>query len=141
MRALLLSLVLIFPGCLAEEKPQPEKQRAAAAAPAIAAKTVAAAPAGACGDKAGGSCCGGGGTEKSAGAGCGCQGNAAASAAPLVPAHAAKVGDRTTCVVSGGKFVVRPETMFVSHAGKNYPVCCPGCAARFQQNPQQFLDS
>jgi YHS domain-containing protein len=31
--------------------------------------------------------------------------------------------------------------MFVSHAGKNYPVCCPGCAARFQQNPQQFLDS
>ncbi|HMR05752.1 MAG TPA: hypothetical protein PKA88_08235, partial [Polyangiaceae bacterium] len=62
-------------------------------------------------------------------------------AAPLVPAHAAKVGDRTTFVVSGVKFLGRPETMFVSHAGKNYPVCCPGCAARFQQNPQQFLDS
>jgi YHS domain-containing protein len=141
MRVLVLALALVFPACMAEEKPEPEQQRAGAAASGVKANSVAVAPASACGDKAAGSCCGGGGADKAAGASCGCQGNQAAHAGALVPAHEAKVGDRTTCVVSGGKFVVRTDTMFVSHAGKNYPVCCPGCAARFRQNPQQFLES
>ena len=137
MRVLVLGVALIFPGCMAEEKPAPEKQVAACG------QTLAAAPAGACGDTPSGSCCSGGGTEKSAaGSGCGHQGNQAAPAgAALVPAELAKVGDRTTCPVSGGKFVVRTETVFVSHAGKSYPTCCPGCAARFNQDPKKFLDS
>ena len=143
MRVLALSIALLLPGCMTEERPQPERQQAAKANPATATKAVAKAG-GTCGDEAEGSCCGGGskGVEGAKGTSCGCQGKQAAKPGQtLTPSVQAKVGDRTTCVVSGGKFVVRPNTVFVSHEGKTYPVCCPGCAVRFNQNPKRFLET
>jgi hypothetical protein len=38
------------------------------------------------------------------------------------------------CIVSGGL-----GTMSVSFDGKNYPVCCSGCAAAFNDDPQRWL--
>jgi hypothetical protein len=38
------------------------------------------------------------------------------------------------CIVSGGL-----GTMTVSFDGKNYPVCCSGCAAAFNDDPQRWL--
>jgi len=38
------------------------------------------------------------------------------------------------CIVSGGL-----GTMTVSFDGKNYPVCCSGCAAAFNEDPQRWL--
>ncbi len=138
MRVFALSFALLLPGCMTEERPQPEGQKAAKTNSATATKTVAQ-KGGVCGDEATGSCCGGG-NKVAKGESCGCQGKQAAKAGKtLVPSHQAKLGDRTTCVVSGGKFVVRPNTVFVNHEGKKYPVCCPGCAARFNQNPKRFL--
>jgi len=38
------------------------------------------------------------------------------------------------CIVSGGL-----GTMTVSFDGKNYPVCCSGCASAFNDDPQRWL--
>ncbi|MEZ4226584.1 MAG: hypothetical protein R3B13_36895 [Polyangiaceae bacterium] len=141
MRAPLLLLVLMFPACMREESPEPESRVVAASKSTQSTKASPAA--GVCGDTVE-SCAGGSAHAAAAaapaGCSCGAHDNKAATAA-LTPPQQAKVGDRTTCVVSGGKFVVRPETVFVSHEGKSYPMCCPGCAVRFGRDPKQFLDS
>jgi YHS domain-containing protein len=38
------------------------------------------------------------------------------------------------CIVSGGK-----GTMKVSHNGKTYYVCCSGCKAEFESDPEKFI--
>lgn len=38
------------------------------------------------------------------------------------------------CIISGGL-----GTMTVSYQGKSYPVCCSGCAAAFNDDPQRWL--
>lgn len=38
------------------------------------------------------------------------------------------------CIISGGL-----GTMTVSYKGKNYPVCCSGCAAAFNEDPERWL--
>ncbi|HEY8432484.1 MAG TPA: YHS domain-containing protein [Sandaracinaceae bacterium] len=63
----------------------------------------------------------------------------AGSEAPLVPPGEAQVGDRTTCPVSGEEFVVSESSPSVEHEGRTYYFCCPGCAERFQANPEQYL--
>lgn len=62
-----------------------------------------------------------------------------ATAARVVPVGEATIGDTTTCPVSGETFVVTAESPHVQHEGRTYYFCCPGCDARFQANPAQFL--
>ena len=38
------------------------------------------------------------------------------------------------CIVSGGL-----GTMTVTHNGKSYPVCCTGCKAAFEEDPERWL--
>jgi len=38
------------------------------------------------------------------------------------------------CIVSGGL-----GTMTVTHNGKSYPVCCSGCKAAFEEDPERWL--
>lgn len=152
LRFLALPIVsLLLVACPApNESPAPEPPRAAApgatVAPVAVAATQQTAP-GACGDKAAG--CGGGCEGKCGGAcagekkagGCGCGGGKVqAAAGNVVPAMEAKVGDLTKCPVSGGVFQVNEQTVWVKHDGKTLPVCCAGCAARFNADPSKFLD-
>ncbi len=51
----------------------------------------------------------------------------------------AGVGDKSTCPVSGEEFVVEASSPKVEHAGKTYYFCCKGCAKKFQEDPQKFL--
>lgn len=39
-----------------------------------------------------------------------------------------------TCIISGGL-----GTMSVSYKGKSYPVCCTGCKAAFEEDPERWL--
>jgi|GEM_PF-598754 len=41
---------------------------------------------------------------------------------------------RPRCIVTGGA-----ATMTVSYQGRSYPVCCTGCQAEFQENPEKYL--
>ena len=61
------------------------------------------------------------------------------ASATIVPPGEATIGDTSTCPVSGETFVVTAESPHVEHEGRTYYFCCPGCDARFQANPQQFL--
>jgi YHS domain-containing protein len=51
----------------------------------------------------------------------------------------AKVGDRSKCPVSGEDFVVSETSPKVEYQGKTYYFCCPGCAKKFEGDPQKFL--
>ncbi len=67
--------------------------------------------------------------------------SAPASAAPATPAKApgdAKIGDRTTCPVSGEPFVVTETSPHAEYAGKTYYFCCPHCAEKFKAEPAKF---
>ncbi|NLY92550.1 MAG: YHS domain-containing protein [Myxococcales bacterium] len=58
---------------------------------------------------------------------------------PLVPPGETKIGDRSTCPVSGEEFVVTESSPTVVHEGRTYHFCCPGCAARFEADPDKYL--
>ena len=58
--------------------------------------------------------------------------------APKAPGEA-KVGDKTTCIVSGETFTVLPTSPKVEHGGKTYYFCCPGCDQEFAKNPGKFV--
>lgn len=64
---------------------------------------------------------------------------AAAAAAGVKPIGEAKVGDKTLCPVSGEDFVVAADSPKVELDGKTYYFCCPGCAKKFQADPQKYL--
>lgn len=82
-----------------------------------------------------------------------CGGGQAASGDPKAPAAAtastakaavkapgeATVGDRTTCPVSREEFTVTTGSPKVDHGGKSYYFCCPGCDAKFKENPAKYL--
>jgi YHS domain-containing protein len=74
-------------------------------------------------------------TETSASTGAGGE----AAAARVVPPGEATIGDTTTCPVSGETFVVTDASPHAEHEGRTYYFCCPGCDARFQANPAQYL--
>jgi YHS domain-containing protein len=61
------------------------------------------------------------------------------SAGPLVAPGLAKVGDRTTCLVSKETFVVKADSPKAEYNGKTYYFCCPHCPAEFQANPAKFV--
>lgn len=52
----------------------------------------------------------------------------------------AKIGDKTTCPVSGEVFEVKADSPKTDHAGKTYYFCCPGCDKKFQADPKKYLD-
>ena len=64
---------------------------------------------------------------------------AAAHPGPVVPFGEAKVGDKTTCPVSGETFVVDADSPKAEYEGKTYYFCCGGCAGDFKADPASFL--
>jgi Cu+-exporting ATPase len=50
----------------------------------------------------------------------------------------AKVGDTTTCPVSGEEFVVEANSPKAEHDGKTYYLCCGGCKKKFEADPTKF---
>lgn len=74
-----------------------------------------------------------------------CGGGAPRAATPNAPAGAlvkpgdAKLGDRTTCPVSGEEFVVSADSPKAEYNGKTYYFCCPGCDKKFSAEPEKFI--
>jgi xanthine dehydrogenase accessory factor len=64
----------------------------------------------------------------------------AASKAAAEPAPAAKPAVATD-PVCGMQVKVTPTTPSVDHAGQRYYFCCPGCATKFGQEPERYLQS
>lgn len=62
----------------------------------------------------------------------------AQAAAKKAPGEA-RVGDTTTCPVSGEEFVVAADSPKAEHEGKTYYFCCSGCAKKFQADPRKFV--
>jgi hypothetical protein len=63
--------------------------------------------------------------------GCGgaARGDGALTAVTAVrPAGEARIGDRTTCPVSGEEFIVSPTSPHAEYGGKTYYFCCAVCA-------------
>jgi Cu+-exporting ATPase len=55
------------------------------------------------------------------------------------PPGEARVGDRTTCPVSGEEFIVSATSPKTEIGGKTYYFCCADCAKRFEAEPAKFL--
>jgi YHS domain-containing protein len=51
----------------------------------------------------------------------------------------AKVGDKTTCLISKEEFTVSDSSPKVEHNGKTYYFCCSGCVAKFKSDPAKYL--
>lgn len=64
---------------------------------------------------------------------------AAASSAGLKAPGEAKVGDKTTCLISKEEFTVTDASPKVEHEGKTYYFCCSGCDQKFKKDPQKYL--
>ncbi|MBZ0116332.1 MAG: YHS domain-containing protein [Sandaracinaceae bacterium] len=58
---------------------------------------------------------------------------------PLVPPGDARVGDRTTCLVTGEEFLVGEGSPHVEHEGRTYFFCCDPCIEQFQADPERYL--
>jgi Cu+-exporting ATPase len=63
--------------------------------------------------------------------------NTPASASVKAPGSA-RVGDTTTCPVSGEEFVVAADSPKAEIDGKTYYFCCSGCAKKFQADPKKY---
>lgn len=63
----------------------------------------------------------------------------AAAAADVKAPGEAKVGDTTTCPVSGEKFVIKPDQPKVEYQGKTYYTCCNGCKAKLEADPAKYV--
>lgn len=64
---------------------------------------------------------------------------AAAPSAGLKAPGEAKVGDKTTCLISKEEFTVTDASPKVEHEGKTYYFCCSGCDQKFKKDPQKYL--
>ena len=58
---------------------------------------------------------------------------------PMIAPGEAKVGDRTTCIVSGHEFVVTADSPHADYNGKTYYFCCPDCPKAFEANPGKYV--
>jgi Cu+-exporting ATPase len=63
----------------------------------------------------------------------------AAAEPALRPPGEARIGDRTTCPVSGEQFIVSATSPKAEIGGRTYYFCCADCAKRFQAEPAKFL--
>jgi len=57
----------------------------------------------------------------------------------LVSMSKAKVGDLTTCPVSGVVIRVTENNPRVSFADQSYYTCCTACARLFEADPEKFI--
>jgi Cu+-exporting ATPase len=64
---------------------------------------------------------------------------APAASAPLVPPGEAKIGDKTTCLISKEEFVVTASSPRAEYEGKTYYFCCAGCDKKFLADPKKYL--
>jgi YHS domain-containing protein len=65
---------------------------------------------------------------------------AAASQAAVKKAPGdARLGDRTTCPVSGEEFIVSDTSPKVDYEGQIYYFCCASCVKEFQANPAKYV--
>jgi YHS domain-containing protein len=64
---------------------------------------------------------------------------APAAASDLKKPGEAKIGDKTTCPVSGEEFVVAADSPKAEYEGKTYYFCCPPCSKRFSADPKKYL--
>jgi YHS domain-containing protein len=51
----------------------------------------------------------------------------------------AKIGDLTTCPVTGVVFRVTDNSPQITHNSENYYFCCSSCKSIFTSNPDNFL--
>jgi hypothetical protein len=51
----------------------------------------------------------------------------------------AKVGDKSTCLVSGEEFVVAADSPSAEYEGKTYYFCCPPCVGKFKADPKKYV--
>jgi Cu+-exporting ATPase len=59
--------------------------------------------------------------------------------AAVRPPGEARIGDRTTCPVSGEQFIVSATSPKTEVGGRTYYFCCADCAKRFEADPAKFL--
>jgi YHS domain-containing protein len=59
--------------------------------------------------------------------------------ADIKPPGAAKIGDRTRCIVSGDVFTVTADSPHAEYQGKTYYFCCPDCPEAFSKDPQKYV--
>jgi YHS domain-containing protein len=59
--------------------------------------------------------------------------------AAVRPPGEARIGDRTTCPVSGEQFLVSATSAKAEYRGRTYYFCCADCAKRFEADPAKFL--
>ena len=50
-----------------------------------------------------------------------------------------KIGDITTCPVTGDIFTINAETFSIQHDSKTYYLCCDGCEKKFLADPAHYL--
>lgn len=62
-----------------------------------------------------------------------------AATSGIVPPGEAKIGDKTTCLISNEEFTVTASSPKVEHEGKTYYFCCPGCDNKFKADPKKYL--
>ena len=62
---------------------------------------------------------------------------AAPSGANVKAPGEAKIGDTTTCPISGEEFVVTAESPHAEHNGKTYYFCCPKLREEVQGRPRE----
>lgn len=57
----------------------------------------------------------------------------------VVPNGEARVGDRTTCPISGDEFVVTADSPHLEHEGRTYYFCCAPCVETFRAAPARYI--
>jgi len=67
-----------------------------------------------------------------------CGGATPAAQGPLKSPGEAKIGDRSSCPVSGEAFTITESSPKVEYEGKTYYFCCSGCAEKFKENPSKW---
>jgi hypothetical protein len=65
----------------------------------------------------------------------------AAKAATKTTKTAAKVAPVkfTTCMVTGEKLGSMGKVIMLKHKGQEYPICCAGCKAPFEKDPEKYI--
>jgi len=50
-----------------------------------------------------------------------------------------KEGVKAVCPVMGSEFTIGKDTLHSEYKGKHVYFCCPGCKAKFDKNPKEYL--
>jgi YHS domain-containing protein len=45
----------------------------------------------------------------------------------------------TTCMMTGKKLGTMGKPLMVMYKGKEYPLCCAGCKAPFEKDPEKYI--